>query len=111
MDDIEKAVQEYLAAQKKSNPTRLQFYADNRLPPEAAVMFFKDTNIPVYLPDGSKYIRGNMVKGPTSAWSASPETLRRLNARIATMDLSPQRREKEKFEYHIMGIWNIKEEE
>ena len=110
MDDIEKAVQEYLEAQKKSNPTRFHFYADNRLLPEAAVMFFTDSDIPVHLPDGSEYIRGKMVKGPTPAWSASPETLSRLNARIATMDLSPQKRTMD-FERRFMGIWNIKEEE
>lgn len=97
------------------DPTRRVYIDTTRYPvtKEQAVEAYRGTEVHVHFPDGSEYYLGSLLNAPAPipAWSASPETLRRLNARIATMDLSPQRREKVEFEYRFMGIWNIKEED
>lgn len=61
-------------------------------------------------PDVSECRLRPLLNVPAPAHTASPEALRKINARIATMDLSPQRRTMD-FDRRLMGIWNIKEED
>ena len=112
MDDIVKEVLALYDAIKKApiDPTRRVFIDTMRYPvtKEQAVEFFKGTEVHTHFPDGSEYFNGSLLNAPAPipAWSASPETLRRLNARIATMDLSPHRRTWEiESERVYGGIW------
>lgn len=116
MDDIEKISRDIVDLWERARIYRpdhpLRVFIDTRVYPvtmEESVEALRNENIKACFPDGSEYFHGLLVKGPDSAHTASPETLNRLNARIATMDLSPQRRDK--FVRRFIGIWNIKEEE
>lgn len=111
MDDIVKDLMARceLLKNRLPDPIRRVFIDITRYPvtKEQAVEFFKGTEVHTHFPDGSEYFNGSLLNAPAPipAWSASPETLRRLNARIATMDLSPQRHTMD-FERRFMGIWH-----
>lgn len=75
----------------RSYPT-MRVFTDTRVFPvtkEEAVEAYRNTNVHAHFPDGSEYFLGSLVKGPCHfpAHTASPETLSRLNARIAAMNL------------------------
>lgn len=113
MDDIVKDLMARceLLKNRLPDPIRRVFIDTTRYPvtKEQAVEFFKGTEVHTHFPDGSEYFNGSLLNAPAPipAWSASPETLRRLNARIATMDLSPHRRTWEIESERIYGgIWH-----
>lgn len=83
----------------RRNPTMRLFY-------DTSEPLLRWEKVNAISPDGSVCCHGYLVKCHSPVWTADPDLLSNINARIATMDLSPHRRTWEiESERVYGGIW------